>query len=282
MRTARFGLLTAVAATLALCGCGEVPPSVGHHLPEGYIPDDPARTIFLGGAIVDGRGASDDDLAFPELLTANDSVVWPEAVGEDLRTLFPDLAEVHNVAEGNPTVPTILEEQLPVLEERLGATVQGQTLVVLTAGGKDLAAQEGTVGDLIAGLDELIDFFQDPARFPDGTFLYLPTLYNPADGLVRAEPDCLDAVQAGIVRTTVPNVNRRLFDLAVEREVALVDTYDHFSGHGYFFDDEDAPAYDAEDPTGWLADCRAPNDRGHHELRRLFFAAMVGEPLEEE
>ncbi len=71
----------------------------------------------------------------------------------DLRTLFPDLAEIHNVADDNPTVPTTLEEQLPQLEELLGDSVQGETLVVLTAGGKDLAAQEGTVGQLIISSD---------------------------------------------------------------------------------------------------------------------------------
>lgn len=265
-----------------LLACSGPPPATGSHLPDGYVPEDPARTIFLGGAVTDGRGASDDDLAYPALLRRNDAAVWPDAVGVDLRTLFPDLAEVHNVADGNPTVPTILEEQLPALAAALGDSVEGQTLVVLTVGGKDLAAQEGTVGQLIDGIDELIEFFQDPERFPDGVFIYLPTLYNPADGLVRAEPDCLDVVEAGAVRAMIPNLNRRLFDLAVEREIALVDTYDHFAGHGYFFDDEDAPAYDAEDPTGWLADCRAPNDRGHHELRRLFYAAMVGAPLESE
>ena len=71
-----------------------------------------------------------------------------------------------------------------------------------------------------------------------------------------------------------PSSYGRATSVDVFNALALVDTYDHFAGHGYFFDDEDGPAYDADDPTGWLADCESPNNRGHHELRRLFFATM--------
>ena len=33
---------------------------------------------------------------------------------------------------------------------------------------------------------------------------------------------------------------------------------------------------DRDDATGWFSDCIHPNDRGHHELRRLFFEAIDG------
>jgi len=37
-----------------------------------------------------------------------------------------------------------------------------------------------------------------------------------------------------------------------------------------------APYYDATDPTVWFSDCVHPNDRGHQELRRVFFEAISG------
>jgi hypothetical protein len=36
----------------------------------------------------------------------------------------------------------------------------------------------------------------------------------------------------------------------------------------------DNPYYYADDPTKWFSDCIHPDNRGHSELRRLFFEAI--------
>jgi len=65
---------------------------------------------------------------------------------------------------------------------------------------------------------------------------------------------------------------------AAERGFAVLDLRGHFLGHGYHAEDPTVPSYDPEDPTLWFApDCIHPNDRGHHEVRRLFHAAITGE-----
>ena len=55
---------------------------------------------------------------------------------------------------------------------------------------------------------------------------------------------------------------------------AVIDMLGHFHGHGHNYDHTENPYYDAADPTGWFADCIHANDRGHHEIRRLFYEAM--------
>ena len=60
----------------------------------------------------------------------------------------------------------------------------------------------------------------------------------------------------------------------------MVDMHGHFLGHGLNYDMTDNAEYDAADPTLWFeSDCIHPNERGHHELRRVFFGAMAGEPV---
>jgi hypothetical protein len=59
-----------------------------------------------------------------------------------------------------------------------------------------------------------------------------------------------------------------------------VDALGHFHGHGNNHDDPENPYYDEEDPSGWFDDCVHPNDRGHHEIRRLFFEAVAGVAVE--
>ena len=72
-----------------------------------------------------------------------------------------------------------------------------------------------------------------------------------------------------------------MMSVAQERGAAMVDMRGHFLGHGVYFDDSDLDVHDDADPSPWFADdCIHPNDRGHHELRRLFVTAIEGRPLE--
>jgi hypothetical protein len=60
----------------------------------------------------------------------------------------------------------------------------------------------------------------------------------------------------------------------------VLDLRGHFLGHGFYSEASGSAAYDADDPTQWFdRDCIHPNDRGHHELRRLVHAAITGSPF---
>ncbi len=52
-----------------------------------------------------------------------------------------------------------------------------------------------------------------------------------------------------------------------------------FLGHGFHYFEASATTYDPYDPTLWLSeqDCIHPNNRGHHELRRIFYQAIRGD-----
>lgn len=55
----------------------------------------------------------------------------------------------------------------------------------------------------------------------------------------------------------------------------MVDLHRHFLGHGFHHLDAQNPNHVEDDPTRWFHnDCIHPNDRGHHEIRRLFYEAV--------
>jgi hypothetical protein len=124
----------------------------------------------------------------------------------------------------------------------------------------------------------MADWFTDPANFPDGAFVYAANVYEPSDG--TGQSDCFFGFNYADRLSTLDQMNEDIIDLAAEHELAIVDIRGHFSGHGYNAEDESVFGYDADDTTLWLAnDCIHPNDVGHHEMRRLFHSAIVGQTL---
>ena len=79
---------------------------------------------------------------------------------------------------------------------------------------------------------------------------------------------CFFGLDLSIPLANLPPFNDTLADLGKEKGVAVIDLYGHFNAHG------------AESADPWFApDCIHPNDRGHHEVRRLFHAGITGKPL---
>ena len=269
----------------------EATPPVGSWVPADYDPSLAVRAMFLGDSITAGAGASHGGLAYRELLLHNDAEAWPSYEGEDLARLAPDLVDTFNVSHGGATTSIMVRDQLENLQEAVGQTVSGPSLAVLTAGGNDMQLALATylaqgpeaagerVDLLLDNLDITIDTLRDPGRFPDGTLVYLANVYEPTDGVGSVE-GCFGGLELSEMLEVLAEANLQIRALAQERGVAMIDLRQHFLGHGFYAEDETSPAYDADDPTRWLEDdCIHPNDRGHHELRRLFFGAMQGEPL---
>ena len=137
-----------------------------------------------------------------------------------------------------------------------------------------------TIPELIEGnIQTLAESLQDPQRFPDGSMLFLTNIYEPTDGTGQAD-ECFMGLDIGNSREYLFDANRRTLALAQELDFGWVDLRGQFAGHGFNHDDTSNPFYHDQDPTLWFQDdCIHPNRRGHHELRRLFLAAVDGEPL---
>ncbi|MFK7929131.1 MAG: SGNH/GDSL hydrolase family protein [Myxococcota bacterium] len=271
----------------------EADPDVNTYVPEGYGATDPKRIIYLGDSISAGVGASSGKLSYPELLVENDESEWAGWGEQDLESVYGDL-EVIDVAVSGARTGGLISDQLPAVSEAVGASASGETIVVMTIGGNDMqaallpmlraedkdAAYEEQLRPVIDNFETIIDYFQDPARFPDGAFIYMTNVYEPTDNAGQVQ-QCFFGIDIGPALPYLQKANAEFRELAVAKGTASVDLYGHFQGHGHNSADAGIESHDEADPSLWLAnDCIHPNDRGHHEVRRLFLTAIEGRPLE--
>lgn len=257
-------------------------PDASNVVPANYPPDAPVNLLIFGDSISTGVGA-DDGLSYFELLLANSDATYPNHSDIDLEDAFPTVTNVVSVAESGAQTSD-LAGQMSLAESRLGVP-SGPTLVIGTIGGNDLVSvmfgqsRQTVVNRIESNISGLVDWVQDPAQFPDGAYLYIANVYDPSDGVGQAD-GCFTGIPTSEAVLALGEANVSTRAMAAERGFAMVDMHGHFMGHGHNFDDSSIDAYDDADPTLWFSgDCIHPNQRGHHELRRLFFAAIANEPL---
>lgn len=261
------------------------PPRRGHAnvIPTSLRPTDAARLIVMGDSISAGVGASRrTGTSYGALLGNNDDTRWPDAMSLDLAARFGHDVPVVNVAVGGATTGSMRADQPPALRTRLSLPVRGHSVVVITIGGNDLQLaiisgnpEGGTLNSAINNIRQAVQFLQDPANFPDGTSIYIAAVYDPSDGEGYIE-GCFFNLRLPQFITGLNTWRSRYVALGQEMGFGVIDALGHFHGHGHNYQHADNPYYDAADRTGWFSDCIHPNDRGHHELRRLFFEAIDG------
>ncbi len=259
-------------------------PEAGPGDPDGEVPEPdaaapepdvgPAREalgslVVLGDSIGDGGGPSP---RYYQLLERNDDRRYPEWRGLDLATRFPD-ARVVRRADSGSTTDALLGQV-----RGLPRDLPGPVAVVITSGGNDvkdalveaatgldaahIARMQGNIG---AALDALVDRFDDR-----GLVVYLANVYDSSDGQGNFGLHCRFARRLGAIEIPTDPIFER-WNAAHAAETArtgqvLVDLHGRFYGHGYNSD------------VNWYADdCTHPNRLGHHELRALFWAHLVGE-----
>jgi lysophospholipase L1-like esterase len=260
-------------------------PLVASWIPDDYVTTGIARVVFLGDSITNGNGASNRQLSYPKLLKDNDDETWPAGAEFDFPALFDEAPEVIDEALAGATTASLVAKQLPHVTEDLGDTVSGKTAVVVTIAGNDVqgimfntSKTEETTENILENLGEFYDYFQDPVRFPDGSQIYLANVYEPSDGVGQAD-ECFYGLNLENVLPTLDYVNNATLEHAQDRNVAWIDMRGHFLGHGFHAGDEDNAYHQADDPSLWFADdCIHPNDRGHHEIRRLMWYAIARQP----
>ncbi|MBI5517062.1 MAG: SGNH/GDSL hydrolase family protein [Deltaproteobacteria bacterium] len=249
-------------------------------VPMGQRPMDAARVIVLGDSISAGVGASRTALRYPNQLATNDPSTMA-GMGVDLATRYGHPVTVMNLAMGGATTTTMRQNQLATLRGRL--PLMGHSVVVVTIGGNDLQLAIATGQDptarilteAVANIRATVAFLQDRANFPDGVSVYLSNVYDPSDGEGFIE-NCFFNLRLPQFVRALDVWRDRFVALGRELSFSVVDALGHFHGHGHHATEMENQWYDPRDPTRWFADCIHPNDRGHHELRRLFFEAVDG------
>lgn len=247
--------------------------------PASFPPAQLDRVVFLGDSITFGYGINTTDNQYKNLLVENNDRRWPDFTGDDLTGRFgaPEVLD----ASRNGAETDDLVGQIDTLRSQ---GTDGHTAVFVTIGGNDLVGALTTPGALDsigatveANIAEAVDELQ--ALYPDSSVLFT-NVYEPTDGEGQTNA-CFMGLTVEAAEPALQDTNGRLLALAKDREFAYVDLRGHFLGHGHNHARETIEAYDSDDPTLWLQDdCIHPNARGHHELRRLFLAALDNQPLE--
>lgn len=271
---------------------------------EGAAPGDlaradtpplPALSLFvnLGDSLGAGYNASAGH-SYRALLVQNDDLLYPGYHGKDLRSRFPKIVVVDKAKSGATTAGAV-SQALSVAGNPTGAT-----LVVVSAGGNDFNDNTLVMIDPIQvaaiakkatdNLKKIVDHFANKLAFPGGFVLVMLNVHDPTDGhgTIASRPNltgfCATILKLGvlagpIVVSNLGILNAAYASFAKTSAVRPVDNHAAFLGHGFHFDDPTSPVYKPADPTLWFAnDCTHGNDRGHHELRRLIWKALSGEP----
>jgi hypothetical protein len=205
-------------------------------------------------------------LGAASLLYRNAESHWPDEIGRDLVSRFPDIVFT-NLAADAATIGDVFGGQLPEL-----APSDERTLITLTVGMHDLlsalanrprgALLEAIARDVANAYEALVEAIV--AARPD-SLLLLTTVCDPSDrtGMIpgvlpeagRLPLSALDALNAHIRR------------LAATRDgAALADAYVHFLGHGTTAPDDER--------WYWRRSPLEPNARGANELRRVWLDAV--------
>ena len=233
----------------------------GSYVPPDIRPKDARRLIVLGDSISVGGGASERSLAYASLLQNNDDTAWPGERGTSLTAKY-----------GHP------------VDLILPAPVMGHSIVAITIGGNDFYGRILSLGDPtpalldtgVKNLRDLVGFLQDRAHFPDGTSIYLMTVFDPSDGVGQTQ-QCFFGLDLANFIPALDTWRDGYIRLGTEMHFAVIDALGAFHGHGFRHGDMSSRYYYAPDPSLWFSpDCHHPNDRGHNEIRRLFFEAIDG------
>jgi len=260
---------------------GSRPVTLGHasFVPAGLTPEAATRLVILGDSISAGVGASGSAKVYHALLGLNDDAAYPAEAATDLESLTGSPVEVVDVAVSGARTRN-LESQMTALRSSLTLPASGHTVVVVTIGGNDLSGAitggDPTGGVLTAALRNIrmmVEFFQNPGNFPDGVSVYIGSVYDPSDGEAQIAT-CFFGLSLPELVAAMDVWRDEYEALGAEMGFAVVDMLGAFHGHAHHYDNAMNPYYDSADPTPWFADCLHPNDRGHHELRRIFYEAM--------
>lgn len=218
---------------------------------------------YAGGA---GCGAA-------SLLFRNKAAAFPEWVGRDLLSRFPD-ARFGLLATDGATAATVRYAQIPRLKD---ADIR-PTLVTLTMGGNDLLQTFGMTGAAHAARRALWDHahavLADLRHLAEpNAVIVLGTIYDPSDGTGDGEglgipglwPDALEMLAA---------FNETIRAVAGEYDALVADLHGHFLGHGLRAGDPSQTDPRPRSRDLWYCGVVEPNFWGASATRRVFWETL--------
>jgi lysophospholipase L1-like esterase len=241
-------------------------PDVHTFVPDWAPPAGVSTVLFVGDSMTVGTGVDDSER-------------WATLIQPELKARFGDDLRFIDLSRPGETANLLYELLLPRTAGQHEGPLQGGILVMGTVGLADLirdVRREDPKARLMDDLVAIDAWLDDPARFPDGAWMFLANIYDTTDGTnidCSGERDITDAL------AIVHDANAAHLELAQAHDWAWVDAHGHFLGHGERFDDPTYEHHDPDDPTKWYVDCLHPDPRGHEEMFRLFLSAVDGEPL---
>ncbi len=231
--------------------------------------------VILGDSISDRGGSSP---YFYDLLPKNVDATYPDYKGKDFGTRYPGIKVVKNSKGGAQSVDLV--GQVNLLQE----TLPGPVVVSVTIGGNDMQAnavailqeQDQAARDKFkTNLTNAYDALMKPGRFGADVKVkvYQANIYDPSDGEGNfAEAGCPAPLSLFPKKSTVAGFdgwNKALADALAKygSDVVIVDMRGRFqgSGVGHFTDGK----------TWFEKDCIHPNAKGHDQIRRVFWEAIV-------
>lgn len=255
-------------------------PVIGRHC-KGTNHQDIAgvqRAVFLGDSVTTGT---------PPTRAAE---FYRERLGEMLKTRFGDDLEIADCSAFGARTDDFLIGRGEVEQCFPEGGDAKRTLVIFTIGGNDIFAWAQDAlslddalreSEIAAGLlGDTIAWFREAARFPNGVYIVFanPYEYTDATGDLAS---CELAVRLGITDNwisgadAVVHFQERFMEIAVEYQVDLVFSLEHFCGHGYHRDDPTSQCYRGPDAELWFDfTCIHPNSAGHAALADLFIAVI--------
>lgn len=247
------------------------------------------KTVFLGigDSVTRGLGADKQNTYF-ELLIHNNNETYPDMIGRDLSTVFPNLT-FRNYAQDYTTAQDHVEYQLVKVPQYESDT---RGIIVITSGGNDLIHDYGRtppkdgamygctykqaqiwcenmkqrIDTLLTGLTR---------KFPGGCEIFLANIYDPTDGY--GDPQTMGLPRWPDSMKILALANQKIAELCDKYpHVHLVDIHTPFIGHGIHCDQWWRRTYRKDDPHYWYyTNLEDPNRRGFDAIRRLFLQEMI-------
>lgn len=200
------------------------------------------------------------------LFFQNSEEHWPDDLGNDLSSRFPQL-EFENLASDGATIGEVFGEQLPLVEPSDEAVLLTLTLGltdVLSAA--SIRSRSRLLDKIGSDVIEAYDFLAETLRgqFPNGLII-LTTVCDPSDGTARV-PGVFD--DAGpLPLELLDRLNGHIRALAGGTpNFQLADAHARFLGHGVSASEDDC--------WYWKRSLVEPNARGASELRHLWLDAL--------
>jgi lysophospholipase L1-like esterase len=236
------------------------------------------RVVFLGDSITTGTP--------PTLPTA----FYRTLVANAMRAKFGVFIDVQDCSNWGARTDDFLYPPHQQIQQCFADVEPRKTLIVMTMGGNDMSAiaKDAAAGDtpaqtmakvdaMLDKLDEAVTWLEDPAHFPNGSYIVFSNIYEFTDATGDLA-SCPAAAVAGFEPVAAPQMTpaylhaaEQYLRIAVEHQIDMAFSLESFCGHGFHADDPSSPCYRGPNTERWFdLTCIHPNPAGHAALARLF------------